>query len=229
MHPADHRGGHVRGEKPAGPTGAPGTLRPSTAPPTTRPDVRAIPRRPAGPVMTPAPTATRPARPPSTLSDRAPAASSTRAPVAGQAWPAGAEQPAEKKRRRWLVLLLLALAILMPLLAILVLIATPLGRALLPEPEAPVEAVLPPEQSAEPTIPPDPVIVPPAGGGASADSDPDLYVDLPTPGQPAEVYPWDVPGPDIDCSQIGGKVPVAPPDYHHLDSDADGWGCESYG
>ena len=35
--------------------------------------------------------------------------------------------------------------------------------------------------------------------------------------------------PDLDCSDIRRKVRVLPPDYHRLDADGDGWGCESYG
>ncbi|WP_062530358.1 HNH endonuclease family protein [Demequina rhizosphaerae] len=40
---------------------------------------------------------------------------------------------------------------------------------------------------------------------------------------------WNKPGPDLDCSDIRKKVRVYPPDYHRLDADGDGWGCESYG
>jgi micrococcal nuclease len=39
--------------------------------------------------------------------------------------------------------------------------------------------------------------------------------------------PWNLPGPDLDCSDIGGPVQVLPPDYHRLDRDGDGWGCDS--
>ncbi len=41
--------------------------------------------------------------------------------------------------------------------------------------------------------------------------------------------PWNMPGPDLDCDDIRQKVRVNPPDYHGLDRDGDGWGCESYG
>ncbi|WP_278235874.1 HNH endonuclease family protein [Isoptericola sp. AK164] len=41
--------------------------------------------------------------------------------------------------------------------------------------------------------------------------------------------PWNQPGPDLDCSDIRKKVRVYPPDYHRLDADGNGWGCESYG
>ncbi|WP_082105386.1 HNH endonuclease family protein [Demequina subtropica] len=45
----------------------------------------------------------------------------------------------------------------------------------------------------------------------------------------AASQPWNQPGPDLDCSDIRKKVRVYPPDYHRLDADGDGWGCESYG
>ncbi len=41
--------------------------------------------------------------------------------------------------------------------------------------------------------------------------------------------PWNTPGPDLDCSDIRRKVWISGPDYHRLDADGDGWGCESYG
>jgi endonuclease YncB( thermonuclease family) len=41
--------------------------------------------------------------------------------------------------------------------------------------------------------------------------------------------PWNRPGPDLDCKDIGKRVRVEPPDHHGLDRDGDGWGCESYG
>lgn len=36
-------------------------------------------------------------------------------------------------------------------------------------------------------------------------------------------------GPDLDCGDIGRQVWVGSNDYHDLDNDDDGWGCESYG
>ena len=39
---------------------------------------------------------------------------------------------------------------------------------------------------------------------------------------------WNQPGPDLDCADIRKRVRVYPPDYHRLDADGDGWGCESY-
>lgn len=53
----------------------------------------------------------------------------------------------------------------------------------------------------------DPAPLPPTGGGE----------------------PWNMPGPDLDCAAIGKKVWISGPDYHRLDADGDGWGCESYG
>ena len=41
--------------------------------------------------------------------------------------------------------------------------------------------------------------------------------------------PWNSPGPDLDCKDIGKKVRITGTDYHRLDRDGDGWGCESYG
>lgn len=45
----------------------------------------------------------------------------------------------------------------------------------------------------------------------------------------AAAGPWNSPGPDLDCADIGRKVWITGPDYHGLDADGDGWGCESYG
>jgi len=41
--------------------------------------------------------------------------------------------------------------------------------------------------------------------------------------------PWNEPGPDLDCGDIKQKVQITGTDYHRLDADGDGWGCESYG
>lgn len=49
----------------------------------------------------------------------------------------------------------------------------------------------------------------------------------PTPATGAQ--PWNRPGPDLDCSDIGHRVRITGPDYHNLDADGDGWGCDSYG
>lgn len=40
--------------------------------------------------------------------------------------------------------------------------------------------------------------------------------------------PWNRPGPDLDCADIGQSVMITGPDYHRLDADGDGIGCESY-
>jgi endonuclease YncB( thermonuclease family) len=48
-------------------------------------------------------------------------------------------------------------------------------------------------------------------------------------GQAAGPEPWNQPGPDLDCSDIGRAVVITGPDYHGLDSDGDGIGCDSYG
>jgi hypothetical protein len=36
-------------------------------------------------------------------------------------------------------------------------------------------------------------------------------------------------GPDLNCADIGRKVWVGSNDYHELDANGDGWGCDSYG
>lgn len=41
--------------------------------------------------------------------------------------------------------------------------------------------------------------------------------------------PWNRPGPDLDCVDIGRRVQITGTDYHRLDRDRDGWGCEAYG
>lgn len=41
--------------------------------------------------------------------------------------------------------------------------------------------------------------------------------------------PWNQPGPDLDCADIGQRVIITGPDYHGLDGDKDGIGCETYG
>jgi micrococcal nuclease len=41
--------------------------------------------------------------------------------------------------------------------------------------------------------------------------------------------PWNSPGPDLDCADIGHQVSITGADYHGLDRDGDGVGCESYG
>ncbi len=45
---------------------------------------------------------------------------------------------------------------------------------------------------------------------------------------PAPGEPWNVPGPDLDCADIGHRVTITGPDYHRLDRDGDGIGCDSY-
>ena len=47
---------------------------------------------------------------------------------------------------------------------------------------------------------------------------------VPEPDTGAEV--WNLPGPDLDCSDIGHPVTITGPDYHGLDADGDGIGCE---
>ena len=54
-----------------------------------------------------------------------------------------------------------------------------------------------------------------------------VVVSLPQTGSAVEL--WNLPGPDLDCSDIRRKVRITGPDYHRLDRDGDGWGCESYG
>ena len=59
-----------------------------------------------------------------------------------------------------------------------------------------------------PAAPPPPPPPPPTGGGSE---------------------PWNQPGPDLDCADIGKRVIITGPDYHGLDRDGDGVGCDSYG
>jgi hypothetical protein len=46
--------------------------------------------------------------------------------------------------------------------------------------------------------------------------------------EPQGNEPWNMPGPDLDCADIGHQVTITGPDYHDLDRDGDGIGCESY-
>ena len=39
--------------------------------------------------------------------------------------------------------------------------------------------------------------------------------------------PWNQPGPDLDCADIGHPVRITGQDFHRLDRDGDGWACES--
>lgn len=71
----------------------------------------------------------------------------------------------------------------------------------------------------------------PARTGVAAVPEPAVAVPAPLVEVPAPASTdlWNLPGPDLDCKDIGKKVHVDPPDYHRLDKDGDGWGCESYG
>ena len=42
-----------------------------------------------------------------------------------------------------------------------------------------------------------------------------------------ELDPWNHPGPDLDCTDIGHPVAITGEDYHRLDRDGDGIGCDS--
>jgi endonuclease YncB( thermonuclease family) len=39
--------------------------------------------------------------------------------------------------------------------------------------------------------------------------------------------PWNQPGPDLDCGDIGHPVTITGEDYHRLDRDGDGVGCDA--
>jgi endonuclease YncB( thermonuclease family) len=56
-----------------------------------------------------------------------------------------------------------------------------------------------------------------------------LPTGLPTTDDAGPAESWTQPGPDLDCSDVGKAVEITGPDYHRLDADHDGWGCESYG
>jgi endonuclease YncB( thermonuclease family) len=45
---------------------------------------------------------------------------------------------------------------------------------------------------------------------------------------PAWQRPVSASNPDLDCADIGRRVWVGQNDYHGLDADGDGWGCDSY-
>jgi micrococcal nuclease len=63
----------------------------------------------------------------------------------------------------------------------------------------------------------------------SADDDSDYSGDDSSSQSSGGGEPWNSPGPDLDCADIGHKVYITGPDYHRLDRDGDGVGCESYG
>jgi endonuclease YncB( thermonuclease family) len=44
---------------------------------------------------------------------------------------------------------------------------------------------------------------------------------------PESNEPWNQPGPDLDCADIGHPVTITGPDYHRLDRDGDGVACEA--
>jgi len=49
------------------------------------------------------------------------------------------------------------------------------------------------------------------------------------PPESSSLEPWNMPGPELDCSDIRKKVWISGLDYHELDRDGDGWACESFG
>lgn len=51
----------------------------------------------------------------------------------------------------------------------------------------------------------------------------------PEPEPEPSADPWNQPGPDLDCTDIGHRVRFTGPDYHRLDDYNDGWGCDSWG
>jgi endonuclease YncB( thermonuclease family) len=64
---------------------------------------------------------------------------------------------------------------------------------------------------------------------------PNTFTCIPTQPPPptSGSEPWNQPisasNPDLDCGDIRMKVWITGIDYHGLDRDNDGWGCESYG
>jgi hypothetical protein len=58
-----------------------------------------------------------------------------------------------------------------------------------------------------------------------ADADTPEAPPVTTERQP-EIPPF---GPDLNCGDIGRRVWVGSNDYHELDANGDGWGCDSYG
>lgn len=67
-----------------------------------------------------------------------------------------------------------------------------------------------------------------AAVAATAAAEREAAAAAPAP-EPASLEPRNTPGPDLDCSDIGMKVWISGIDYHRLDADGDGWGCDSYG
>lgn len=66
---------------------------------------------------------------------------------------------------------------------------------------------------------------PPAPAPATQPAPAPLTQPAPAPAPSAE--PWNAPGPDLDCADIGHPVVITGPDYHRLDRNGDGIGCES--
>jgi hypothetical protein len=67
----------------------------------------------------------------------------------------------------------------------------------------------------------------------AAASQPEVVAPAPAPTPvPAATEPppeIDPSGPDLNCPDIGRRVWVGSNDYHDLDANGDGWGCDSYG
>lgn len=65
---------------------------------------------------------------------------------------------------------------------------------------------------------------------AAQEPEPELEPEQePAPAPAGGAEPWNQPGPDLDCADIGQRVRITGEDYHRLDADGDGWACESYG
>lgn len=67
----------------------------------------------------------------------------------------------------------------------------------------------------------------------SAEPEPEVVAPAPAPPpapvaaeRPPDIVPS---GPDLNCPDIGRRVWVGTNDYHDLDANGDGWGCDSYG
>ena len=67
----------------------------------------------------------------------------------------------------------------------------------------------------------------------AAASEPEVVAPAPAPPpapaateRPPEIEPS---GPDLNCSDVGRRVWVGSNDYHDLDANDDGWGCDSLG
>jgi len=96
-----------------------------------------------------------------------------------------------------------------------------------PSPE-PTETTTPspePTETATPTPDPSETTTP------SPDPEPTATFTFTPEPEPTATFiadPWNYPGPDLNCSDIGHPVTITGIDYHNLDGDGDGIGCQAF-